>query len=348
MTQVAQRISHEAPLQRSIHRLPAAARLVPAVLLAGVAALLAARWWSLAREVSAPATGGMLALPAADFLFQLPGLAVVGLLLVRSIALGPQQTAASHHLLRMASRWSYAWAAATVAALTGTASELTGVAVTSLWTREDAIAVLGRDDQAQAQIATLWVALVIALFGAKLASRFEVGALLLLTTAVILPSVQELPPGSPAHFGDHAVGQDLHWLAMAALAAQVVAAAIWVGGLLAIVLHLRVFAPQLRRALPRFGDVASVCVLLVGAAGLVQNALALPTGASLWQTTPGLILLAKGLALMLLATVGYRHRRRTMTMAGTGGVLALLMLLAGELVLMGATVSIALLLTTVS
>lgn len=348
MTQVAQSITPAAPLQRATHRLPALAGLLPAVLLTGVAAVLVGRWWNLAREVSAPSTGGMLALPLENYLFQLPGLTVVGLLFVRVVTLSSQQTAASHHLLTMAARWSYAWAASTVAFLALTASELTGVGVTSLWTREDAFAVLARDSFAQAQIATLWVALVVAVFGARLSSRFEAGALLVLVAAVTLPSVQKLPPGAAAHGGEHAVGENLHWLAMAALGAQVLAAAIWLGGLLTVALHLRVFPSHLRRALPRFGDVASVCVLLVGAAGLTQSALAQPAGASLWQTTPGLLILAKALALVLLATVGYRHRRRTMATAGNGRLMPLVLLVAGELVLMGATVTIALLLTPVS
>ena len=345
MTQVAQRIIPAAPLQPSIQRMPALVSLLPVALLTGVALVLVGRWWNVASEVAAPSAGGMLTLPLTDFLFQLPGYVVFGLLFVRAVTMPAQRTAASQHLMGMAARWSYVWAASTLAFLAATASELTGTAVLSLWTREDVFAVLARDDRAQSQIAMVWVALVIALFGARLSSRLEVGALLVLATAVILPSVQKLPPNAPAHAAGHAVGQGLHWLAMAALAVQVLAAVVWLGGLLAVALHLRAFPLHLRRALPGFGDAATLCVLLVGAAGLVQSTLALPGLAALWQTTPGLVIVAKGLALVLLTAVGYRHRRRTIAVAGTGHLLPLLLLVAGELVLMGATVTIALLLT---
>jgi putative copper resistance protein D len=51
------------------------------------------------------------------------------------------------------------------------------------------------------------------------------------------------------------------------------------------------------------------------------------------------------LALVLLGGIGYWHRRRTMVAAASGRLLPLLALASGELVLMGTTIGIAVVLS---
>ncbi len=57
-------------------------------------------------------------------------------------------------------------------------------------------------------------------------------------------------------------------------------------------------------------------------------------------------MLAKTLALLVLAGFGYLHRRRTMPTASTGRLFPLLRLAGAELILMSATIAIAVVLST--
>ncbi len=346
MSYIAQRMVPESALRRLARELPAATELVPSLLLAGVGAALARRWWTGMQELSVPLARGVLDLPLVDYLYQLPGLAVVGLLFIRAVALAGHRTLATQHLSEMAARWAWAWAATSLVWLAMTASKLTGVPVTELGTREDLFAVLGRSAQATTQITTLWVALVIALFGNRLNSTLESRALTVLAGVALLPVVASVPGAGHDSTTGH-LGGDLHWLATAALAVQLLAAVVWFGGLVAVVVHLRVVPFHLHRALLQFSHAASLCVALIGSAALVQDALTLPTLAALGTTTSGQLVIGKAVALALLVTVGYRHRRRTADAGATGRLLPLLRLVGGELILLGAVVAITMVITPV-
>jgi putative copper resistance protein D len=130
------------------------------------------------------------------------------------------------------------------------------------------------------------------------------------------------------------------------LAVHLAAAAIWVGGLLALVIHLRPFPELLTGAVHRFSVTALLCVIAIGLSGVVESVVMLQTWAALWETHRGHLIIAKTLALAVLAAVGYLHRRRTVGPAGTGRLAPLLRLAAGELAIMGATIGIAVVLST--
>jgi copper transport protein len=102
-------------------------------------------------------------------------------------------------------------------------------------------------------------------------------------------------------------------LAVASDAAHVFAAAAWTGGLgfvvLALVLSRSDRWPLAARAVPRFSMLAvgAVAVLLI--AGTINGFLQVRTWSALWETTYGLLLLAKvGLVLPLLALGAYNNR----------------------------------------
>jgi len=132
---------------------------------------------------------------------------------------------------------------------------------------------------------------------------------------------------------------------MVALVVHLVAAAIWVGGLLALVVHLRSFPDQLRIAVPRFSTIALVCVLAVGISGVLESMVMLYGWSDLSGTDRGHLMLGKTAAFVLLAALGYWHRLRTVRPARSGRLAPLLRLAAGELILMGGTVGIAVLLS---
>jgi putative copper export protein len=266
---------------------------------------------------------------------------------IRSMTLSGHRTVASDHVVAAATRWAWLWVGATLAWLVATASELTGASVPALAFREDLFAVIGRSDHASAQVATLRVALVIALMGTRLSSRPETTALLVLGTMALLPVLASAPAGGAAHAGtaEHTVNQDLHWVAVLVLALQTVGTVVWVGGLLALVLHLRTFRLHLHGAVQRFTALASASVGLIAVSGLAQNALSLEGWAAVTGSTDGQLLIAKAVGVTLLVTVGLRHRQRT---AGAVVSARLLRLVLGELVLMGAVVAVALLLNPVA
>jgi len=344
MSDVTQRMLPVSDLHRWTRRLPATAELVPSLLLVGVGVALARRWWTEVQAVTVPLSRGVLDLPLAGYAYQIPGLAVVGLLLVQALASAGRPAPAAQHLSEMASRWAGVWVATSAVGLALTASRLTGVSVPALTSREDLFAVIGRSDQAITQVTTLWVALLIAFFGNRLTSPLQTCALAVVAAVALLPVLENVPGSGHGPASQHA-GADLHGLAMVALAVQLLAVVVWFGGLAAVVVHLRVVPALLNSSLVRFSYAASLCMLLIGSAGLVQGALRLPSLTDIGTTPPGQLLLAKAVALVLLVTVGFRHRRRTAEACANGRLFPLLGLASGELVLVGAVVAITMLIT---
>jgi putative copper resistance protein D len=235
----------------------------------------------------------------------------------------------------MAVRWAWVWAGSTLAWIVLTMSDLVGVPVSSLPERADVLAIVLGTDRVLTQIATLWVAVAIALFGTRLSTTAATSGVLVVAIAALLPSALT------GHAGHHNYSD----VAVVALAVHIAAASLWVGGLLALVVHLRAFPDQLQHTVPRFSAAALFCVIAVGVSGVVESAVMLDDWAALWGTNRGHLIIAKVLALVVLGGIGYWHRRRTMGPAASGRFMPLLRLAAGEMVLMGVTVGIAVVLS---
>lgn len=289
-----------------------------------------------------PATA--FGLPVAQYLAEFAGIGVVGVLFVRLlVALSSSNSAASddvgavlQRLSSLAVRWAVVWLAATAAWVSFTLSELVGVPVAQLPEHLDLVAIVLRTDRMLAEVATLWIALAIAMFGARSAGTVANGVTLAAAAAALLPSALL---GHSAHHNATA-------LAPYILGTHIVAAAVWVGGLTALVVHLRHHPVQLRASLPRFSAAALICVVVIGISGVLESVQMLDGWSALWSTHRGYLILAKGIALVVLAGYGYLHRRRTMDAAATGQLRPLLKLAASELCLMGATIGIAVALAT--
>jgi putative copper resistance protein D len=323
-------------------KVPGVRVVLAGMLLAGLAAIIVARWLTGTGYVAAPFglpdPGPITAsgLPAAQFLHELAGIAVVGLLFLRCLDWRGPAVGGGPHLLQMASRWAWAWVAATLLWIVFTVSELAGIPVFDLAAHSDVVVAVVSTDRVLAELATLWVGLAIALFGARLSGPVATGAALLLATAALLPSA----------LTGHAAHHDNPTIAVVALAIHLAAAAIWVGGLLALVVHLRPFQDDLARIVPRFSTAALVCVAAVGLSGVLESVVMLETWTALWESDRGHLIIAKTVALIVLAAMGYLHRQRTVGPASSGRLAPLLRLAAGELVIMGVTVGIAVVLST--
>jgi copper transport protein len=103
-------------------------------------------------------------------------------------------------------------------------------------------------------------------------------------------------------------------LAFVADAVHITGAAIWLGGLVFLLTALLATGTAGRwtlaaRTVPRFSLMAMITVPLLGAAGIVSAYLEVRAWRGLWDTTYGLLILAKiGLAVPLLALGAYNNR----------------------------------------
>lgn len=257
----------------------------------------------------------------------------VGVLLVMA-ALVPADLARDRlgRLGTVAGRWAAVWAAASVVLLLVTCAEIVGVGVVDL-IRSGGLPDLVAVPAARALVSTTAVALVVAV-GARGASRLVAQALLVLALAGLVP------PLLTSHLGH---GEE-PGLALAALVVHVPAVALWVGGLLALVLHGR--GPALGPAMRRFSPMAGVCLAIVALSGAVTAAGRLTGLDDLWSTPYGSLVVVKLTALGVLGAFGGMHRARTLPALQDGRPRALLRLASLEVVVMAATVGVAVGLST--
>ena len=152
--------------------------------------------------------------------------------------------------------------------------------------------------------------------------RSRIAALVLAVPAFFLGVWAVIVPGLSGHAGDPGLGT----LAVAVDALHTTAAAIWIGGLVQLV----VVTPHATRGLPdgersrvrtaltaRFSRVALASVAVLAATGVGRALWAVATPSELWQTGYGRALLAKTALLTCLVVLGYRNRRN---LAAFGGI----------------------------
>ncbi|MGQ0576782.1 MAG: cytochrome c oxidase assembly protein [Pseudonocardia sp.] len=147
----------------------------------------------------------------------------------------------------------------------------------------------------------------------------------------------------PVALTGHSAGGGAHDVATDSLVVHVVAACLWVGGLVAVLVTAAARGPDrsaLATAVPRFSSLALVCWVVLAVSGVVNALVRVPLGALL-GTGYGALALAKAVALGALGYVGARHRRNTVGAAARGEPGALLRLGGVEVLLMLATVGLA-------
>lgn len=209
--------------------------------------------------------------------------------------------------------------------------------------------ILDRTDRALVTVAGGWLVLVLAgitfraadafgrpvssLSGADLAlwaGRLAAGRGMVLTglcaavvlgLAIVALRRPDLVPGrvalvaallgvvTPAGTG-HAGSAPDHQLAVIASALHVGAAALWVGGLGAMLVLVAGRRSLLDPALPRFSRLAGVCVVAVALTGVLSAQVRLPSWEALFTTGYGGLVVAKTACLVLLAGLGGLARRR--------------------------------------
>ena len=148
----------------------------------------------------------------------------------------------------------------------------------------------------------------------------------------------------PVTLTGHSASGGAHDIASDSLMLHVIAACLWVGGLVAVLATAAARGPDraaaLATAVPRFSAVALVCWVVVGLTGVV-NALVRVTPADLFTSGYGALVVGKVVALVALGALGLAHRRLTVARAAAGEARALVRLAAVEVVVMLATVGLA-------
>jgi putative copper export protein len=324
--------------ERSLSAVGTRQLLIGCVLAAGIALLLA----SIAARGSRPPLieglpdAGSLtrwALPGSRAIIDLTAVCAVGTLVLAVLlpTSGGELTAQARHLMRAASRWASAWLVGSLLAVPLTISEITARSVPAVLRdgllREFAFST----GQTQALLFMAWLAGLVAVCAGTIRRRTAAWALLALAVAALLP---------PAFTG-HAAHGDRHVLGVVGLTVHISAMALWCGALLVLLTQSRTLTSVLAPVTARFSRLALVCFVTVAVTGLLTSWSRLAQPSYLWTTDYGRILVAKAVLLSLLGFLGWRHRRRTLPALRAGRPRAFVVLAAVEVVIMAATIGVA-------
>ncbi|GAA3613619.1 hypothetical protein GCM10022419_118420 [Nonomuraea rosea] len=281
-------------------------------------------------------TGGLTGwgLAAAKLATELSSIGVVGLLLARLLLPehDPRAGVTAMRCARAAARLALGWALCSAALLLFSWANVLSAPVTEL-----PIGKLFTDPartfpDAPEFVATTALALVIAA-GLRL-TRTRLGAVTMLLLAVynVVPMALQ---GHAAH------GDVLKY----SLIVHVVAMTLWVGGLAALLTHVRKEPALLAVAVPRFSTVALLCYAVIAATGALAAWNLLGSVPAVWGSRYGVLVMLKVAALVALGVLGWWHRRHTVrrVRAGEGerSRRAFVRLAAAEVVVMVVAVALA-------
>lgn len=237
--------------------------------------------------------------------------------------------------VRAASTWAVVWATASAVHAVLSVSLLSGVPATGL-APQTLVANLRDLPPGRADAVVVTVALVVASLAWRATSVPAARGLLVAALAGVT---------APQVLAGHAASSGDHVLAVSTLSLHVLAAALWVGGLLALVLHAPDRPEPLAATAGRFSRLALVLFAATGASGLLGAWVVLrgtpgfPLGAL--GSGYGALLAVKTGALVGLGALGLAHRRRTLPQLAAGRSRAFLRLALAEAAVMVATLGLA-------
>ena len=186
---------------------------------------------------------------------------------------------------------------------------------------------------AQAWFVSAWIALATGLLGLLTNAWTAQSALALGAIFMIIPEGME---GHSAAGGDHDYGTNSYlW--------HLVFMAIWIGGLMALVAHARRLGPDQEEAVRRYSKVALFSIIAVAVSGMIGLIIRIRPS-DLLYTRYGAILMAKIIATVVLAIMGFAHREITIPRLKTEPQ-AFRKLAIGEIVVMALTAGVAVTMT---
>jgi putative copper resistance protein D len=271
-------------------------------------------------------------LPVARLLTDVLGTLTVGLAVTAAFLLpgdGELISAAGYRLLRRAAVIALGWAVAAVALIALTLSDLLGVPLPAAVSAPGLASFVTSVSTGQAVAAQAGLALAVAVACARVLRRNAAAwTAVLSVVAVLLPA-----------FTGHAAGAGNHQVAITSLAMHVVAAALWAGGLAAL-LALR-GTDVLAGAAARYSRMALGCFAVVAFSGAANAWVRVGSLDQLWRSAYGTLVVGKIVALLALGVFGALHRTRALPALRTGRPGAFRRFAGGELVVFAATFGLA-------
>jgi len=225
-----------------------------------------------------------------------------GWLLLAAVFLpGDAPAALVRRHLRAAALWAAAWAVAALAVVMFSAADLFGVPVTTGVTGNMLRTFLLELPQGRALLLVALAAVAVAVLAQLTSTPSGAAGLLLVALAGVLPPV----------FTGHATAMAYHAWAVYSLVAHVLAAALWVGGLVVLVAvgrdPDRAGAGSFPAVVGRYCALAGACFAVVTVSGLVNAWVRL--GGFDVGSRYGALVVAKAAALVALGGFGWWHRR---------------------------------------
>ena len=261
----------------------------------------------------------------------------VGSLLFAAFMVAPQRSGVlevnGYAAVRTATWAALLWCLASLVAIPFTEADAIGKPVSEVLGSDTFLSLLSALEQPKAWLITAAIAMVVAV-GTRFTLTWGPTAALF---ALALFGI------TPVAVTGHSSSGGQHDLATSSLLFHLGAAALWVGGLVALLVFGRrvTSGPALKLAASRFSALALVCWIAMGASGLPNAWVRMPVS-EVFTTPYGLLLVAKIGALLLLGVFGFIHRQKSVRAINEGGTSGTLVRLAAvEVVVMFLTIGIA-------
>ncbi|WP_433726442.1 cytochrome c oxidase assembly protein [Nocardia sp. CA-129566] len=244
-------------------------------------------------------------LPALRALADLSAALTVGSLLFAAFLVPAQANGLldvdGYRAVRRASNFAVSWACCAALLIPLTVSDTTGQPVSQIWRPEQLWRAIGQVDLAQAWRTTVVFALIVAV-GCRLALRWGWTPVLFGGAVVTM---------MPLALTGHSSAGGAHDLATNSLILHLVSAAVWVGGLFAVLAYAMRGGGHTDIAARRFSLTATIAFVVIGVSGVINSWVRVPWS-DLFTTTYGRLVIAKACALAVLGGVGYLQRRASL------------------------------------
>lgn len=302
-----------------------------------VASALALSGSAAAAALGLPDAGALVsrATPIVRVLAEIAATVTVGALLLAAVLAPPQRSGyldvAGFRAVRVAAAAATVWTAAALLMVPLTVAEALGRPLPDVLAVAPLTAALPLLPTSSAWLLAAGIAAAVAVGSAFTLAWGWACGLFLVAVGGLLPVAAS---GHSAVGGSHDIATD-------SLLLHVVAAALWVGGLLAVLLIATTTPRALRTALPRFSTLAAWCWAVLALSGLVNLAVRVELSAQALLTPYGAVVGAKTVALGVLGLLGLVHRRRTVQAAVGGRTVDLLRWGGIELLIMTVTIGLA-------
>ncbi|MFR9730259.1 cytochrome c oxidase assembly protein [Saccharopolyspora sp. MS10] len=309
------------------------AGILAAVVAAALAAVTASDSYA-AYGLPDPGAATKIGLPVVRVLAEAGAVVCIGSLLLAAFAIPARRSGAlladGYAAVRAAGWAAAAWCCGAALLVPFTAADATGRPIGEVLDAQVLFGLVDALEEAKAWLITAAVALVLAVVCRVVLSW---GWTVVLFAVSLLGLFPVIATGHSASGGAHDIATN-------SLLFHLIAASLWIGGLVALLAHLARGGAHPGLVARRFSRIALVCWIAMAASG-VLNALVRVSPQQLLGTTYGLLVLVKVALLAVLGVIAYFQRERAVRRVERGGGGALLRLGAVELLTMFATVGVA-------